>query len=416
MFFYVAQTSQALANSSSLSSSPSPAINFYAHDQSSSSASLQSTANKSTDNTLEPKTAPISTTSYFNSNSNPSSQNSKFQQHQNPANSVINPLSSFPSNSYVSFTNQSAPILPPGAANPLLSKNNNTSTSHSQFSIQTSSNTLPTGAQAFTTTTNQSHLNAPPPSFLTQSLHNNQFQPNSSFSNQFRQQTPAVGGVQQLGSLQNQPVQPPPITAGPSLNILKQSIPPPPPSLQFTQFQQQPPPLGPSLPAANFNQASPSPLSTNQFNQPPMSSQIPNNFGGLSTTGNQPPFQQAIAPPTPSMNRPPPTMADIISQNKQQQQQQQIPPTPPSSLNSQQQQFYQQQPQYGQQNQFQSQIPQQTLTQNQYSINNLKNRGQPQAVDLLKEKKLIVSYECEDEVPRPLFQHGFYTQVNCHQE
>jgi hypothetical protein len=45
------------------------------------------------------------------------------------------------------------------------------------------------------------------------------------------------------------------------------------------------------------------------------------------------------------------------------------------------------------------------------------SRSQPQALDLLREKKLIQPYSDEfDEPVRPVFPHEFYTNVNCHAE
>lgn len=64
-------------------------------------------------------------------------------------------------------------------------------------------------------------------------------------------------------------------------------------------------------------------------------------------------------------------------------------------------------------------IPQYEQQQNQplqfQQLNNIQMRSQPNAIDLLREKKLVHAYEDEDnDIPRPLFPHEFYTQVNCH--
>lgn len=59
-----------------------------------------------------------------------------------------------------------------------------------------------------------------------------------------------------------------------------------------------------------------------------------------------------------------------------------------------------------------SQYEQQPLLYQQ--LNNIQMRSQPNAIDLLREKKLLHAYEDEEnDIPRPLFQHDFYTQVNC---
>lgn len=182
----------------------------------------------------------------------------------------------------------------------------------------------------------------------------------------------------------------------------------PPSSISISQQQQQfgvPPQTQPNNNFTGYQQ-----YQSNQMPSqgpplvPPLSS-LPNN-----QYSNQ--YQQSAQQQLPSqtINRPPPTMADLISQNRQQQSQ------PQQQIS--QQQFYSppaQQAQPSASNQLQQQ-QQQHGRAGDFSINNMRNRSMPQAVDLLKEKRLIVPYETEEEVPRPLFQHGFYTQVNCHHE
>ncbi len=64
---------------------------------------------------------------------------------------------------------------------------------------------------------------------------------------------------------------------------------------------------------------------------------------------------------------------------------------------------------------YQQPSPQQQQQQPQMTGSAQSNRNQPNAIDLLREKRLIQPYSEESEQPvRPIFPHEFYTQVNCH--
>jgi hypothetical protein len=383
----------------------------------------------------------VSTTSYFNNIGNqPAAQLGAAQ----------NNLSAYTGANLTtnSTSIQSAPVLPPNALNPLLTQQQTNPAPMSQ--LGNSLNAANLGQQPFGAAPNlllPPKLTAP----ITSTPTNPQI-PNAMFNQ------PATGANQFSGQLQpSQPPQPqqfnPPALGGQFANQLRQNTPPvgppgpssvAPPPTGLGQYRPPGPGLGGQLPPSslpNGGQYRPStlpppptnsfaapPPTTNQFQPPPLGA---NNLNSQYALQSQPPplqnnyaqqpYQQqqpqSMPPPqAPQMNRPPPTMADIIAQNKHNQ-----PITPPQTTPVGSQppgQFYQPPVNQGQSQflQQQQQQQQQQQTQPSYSVNNLKNRALPQAIDLLKEKKIIVPYEHEDEVPRPLFQHGFYTQVNCHQE
>lgn len=61
-------------------------------------------------------------------------------------------------------------------------------------------------------------------------------------------------------------------------------------------------------------------------------------------------------------------------------------------------------------------VPMQNVQQ-QGLVSGNNSRTQPRAIDLLRDKKLILPYGDEaNDPPRPVFPHEFYTNVNCHQE
>jgi hypothetical protein len=154
----------------------------------------------------------------------------------------------------------------------------------------------------------------------------------------------------------------------------------------------QPPPMNQSFGGARppmMNGPAASPTQTSQYMSGPASQQQ-----------QQPMYQAQSAPPPPLQqnNRP----------VQQQQQQQMINQFNNMSLSATPQQSQQPQPQ---------QQHQQFGQQQSHPMNNLQNRSQPQAIDLLREKKLIMPFSNEsEEPPRPLFPNEFFNSVNCHAE
>jgi protein transport protein SEC24 len=129
-----------------------------------------------------------------------------------------------------------------------------------------------------------------------------------------------------------------------------------------------------------------------QPNQPPVSSRPPGpplttNTNLLQNNNGPQHFQPTIPTPSqPTFNRPGP------------------PQTNQPPINQFNTMSISQQPQFQQQ---QQQQPPQTSSKS--------NRNQPNAIDLLREKRLIQPYSDESDQPaRPIFPHEFYTQVNCH--
>jgi protein transport protein SEC24 len=154
--------------------------------------------------------------------------------------------------------------------------------------------------------------------------------------------------------------------------------PPPPqttgPPTQPTLSNMSGPPLGPNL--SNYNMPPPT-------SQPPMFNGPPTSANPVNASMNKGPPVQSSMPPTSS--QPLSNQFNKMSLNSQ--------PQPP--------QFQQQQ----------QPLVQQQLQQPPSNL----NRNQPQAIDLLREKKLILPYSDESDQPvRPIFPHEFYTQVNCH--
>ena len=199
----------------------------------------------------------------------------------------------------------------------------------------------------------------------------------------------------------------PQMTATSSFNQPLNRLPPPPPPtmnqgppiMNFqnnigSQMQQQnyqpnfnrppgPPTTNQGMSNINYSQNNGPPLqpltSQQTFNRPP--------FNGPPTSVNhQGPMTSSSQPPINQLNK------LSISQQPQAQLQQQSP------IN------YQQPPPQQQQQQ-----------QPQMTGSAQSNRNQPNAMDLLREKRLIQPYSEESEQPaRPIFPHEFYTQVNCH--
>jgi hypothetical protein len=456
LFKISAQTNTLLTQSSHNNSPIPPAQQQQQATFYNPSADQQPAATSSAPNTAIPTASSSSTTSYFNNIGNqPAAQ---FGAAQNNLSTYTG--ANLPNNNTTSSANiQSAPIQPPGSLNPLMSQlqtnfqavnpmnpglgnslNTQTLGQQQQFGAPPNLLLPPRLTTPITSTPTNPQIpnamfNQPPPQGSTTNqfiLNNNnqfpsqqqQFNPttlSSQFSNQIRQNTPPVVGGAPLSNTVMQP--PPTPTAGQAAPGLQPYRPPglagaqlPPPSnIPYGQYRPSTLPPPPSFGAAsttlttNPYQPTPPPTVQGQYhpqlqptNQQQMPPQLQNSLGQQS----QQMLQQA-----PQMNRPPPSMADIITQNKHNQ-----PITPPQTTpvgtNQPPGQFYQPPgASQGQQGNFLQ--PQQQQT---YSVNNLKSRSAPQAIDLLKEKRIIVPYEHEDEVPRPLFQHGFYTQVNCHQE
>lgn len=208
-------------------------------------------------------------------------------------------------------------------------------------------------------------------------------------------------------------------TNGPSQNIM--ATPPQPlfqplSSLQLTpqmsgppngSFGQQnnPPPPTSGPPIGHFGQQNNPPLTSGppigpfaQQNKPPLMS-------GPSPMAPLPPFTSPNVqqqPPPPQQQQP------FINQFNNMSLSQPPPPLPNSTIpNS----ISNHIPQQQYQQQFQQQQQQPMMNQNQ----NHASRSQPQAIDLQREKRLIMPYS-DEQPPRPQFPHEFYTNVNCHSE
>ena len=191
---------------------------------------------------------------------------------------------------------------------------------------------------------------------------------------------PPLGGVS--NSVQqnfNRPTAPPTNQGPPLTNSLQNNGPP----LQQQQtFQTNQPPLSNRPPGP--------PLTTNQgvpLQPPPTTT----NTNLLQNNNGPQHFQPTIPTPSqPTFNRPGPPQTNQ-------------PPTNQFNKMS-----ISQQPQFQQQ-------PQQQQQQQQSHTSPQSNRNQPNAIDLLREKRLIQPYSDESDQPvRPIFPHEFYTQVNCH--
>ena len=265
---------------------------------------------------------------------------------------------------------------------------------------------------------------------------------NHLFSNQTNLTTPATYSINnQLSNTTNN-----------AINFTSNQIGPPLSSITARNHQIGPRPTMPVTPLPPSNQpfptqtfppnASQAPLTNNNFNNsyqtgppllqtpflaPPPSGSPPSSFNGPPTGPLQTNFNRPLATPTlnqgpPLTNGPPLTASNNFN-----------PPPPigpgqgPPTVQQQPivNQFnrlsltqQQTQPQQPQPQQLQQQPPQQQLQHNQHSqplSQSQLSRGQPQAVDLLREKRLISPYTDESDNPtRPIFPHEFYTQVNCH--
>lgn len=191
---------------------------------------------------------------------------------------------------------------------------------------------------------------------------------------------------------------------------------------------QQPLTNGPNMPTYSAPPLGP-PLPSNvQQNYPPMSQE---HFSTQQQQLSGPPLGPPQGPPQSYQQQPPlgpPPMTQPGLNRPPLSQQQPIQLNGPS---------YQQQPQQQQQqliNQFQSNmnisqpnnrqntnmpppIQQQQQQQSHVTQNMIlnQNRSQPQAIDLQRERRLLMPY-AEDTPPRPIFPQEFYNNVNCHYE
>jgi hypothetical protein len=313
-------------------------------------------------------------------------------QTQNPPANLNNSVNNVLSASSSTLSSQPAPFL-----------NNPTNSFNQMHSTTTNSNTLNQFANA-----NLTNLNRPTPP-VGPPL-------NSQFSGPPMPMAPPISSPP-MGpptGLLNRPSTGPPLNAPPIASAPPTGPPTGPPAgpptnghltgarlpapnylNQHQQFQQGPPisngpPLsaGPPLtsPMQNQNYQQQSQQTNLYSSAPPIQPHI--NQGpplGPSSIGSPlgpPPTTAQQGPPTG-----PPTMASLIQQNRTQ-------------ANT-------QQPQQ-----------QQQLVNQMNNMNiSASSRSQPQALDLLREKKLIQPYSDEfDEPVRPVFPHEFYTNVNCHAE
>jgi protein transport protein SEC24 len=214
-----------------------------------------------------------------------------------------------------------------------------------------------------------------------------------------------------------------------------------PPIMQQHQYKPQ---NGPPLPGQQQQQQQ----QNNQFRPPPTG---PLQTGPLSAPvqmnqtnfqfnpQNGPPTGPPSGPPTGppiigQQNQPsivnsrqsqPPTVAELAYQSRYnnsntsvntQPLPQSPPPQPPSQFNNNNRQNLAQTAQLNNQFGNMSLQQQQSISNQQFNKNsNTNKRDQPQAVDLLREKRLIQPYEDEENsVIRPIFVHDFFTNVNCH--